>query len=783
MANVQVLTGEASFKPWSGYWWPLTEGALVFGYNGSPSPLGKYDYYTQGVAPALASAWEQVNHYTPGGISWAGYCHAWANASILEDIQFKTSTHKGIFFAVGDKKGLMTLAHADDPQIVAYVSDDPSVFHRYLLEYVGENKMAVAADLDNSEAFWSYPIYRYTMTLTQTTEFDDVQCTIFYADDFVAPDFEGTKELPEYYEYRLYKDAQGSYTHGQWTGWSIELHPELVWVPVSQGAENPNIEYQTIMEIANATDDENEGVSEILPGHHAIIVSPGESDAFDIVCDGTLDLSFALDRQTPRGTLASYKLFQGGLERASGTITGESAGVSLDCTGKAQLIIYPDENNASDVFVHLYLDVTMAENCYFLNVPNNRYWMGMALANQDETLVNDLFVTFMSQNGTPLAGVGVKNSLDKASNWSGILDKNANIDYFSQGTPSLVKISSRYPLDLLMLNGNGDALSSTPRSNKGSGTPRKLIIPLLTQTFNMTQSASLFLFNPGEDDLNQAIEYYYDNGIPFDTTRIDLPSKGSRSFSSGDYPGSVNFNGWGMIEDVSGQLTGTIEVNERVGKSDRLPLLETAQDFFIPGLCAVGGWETELVLINPEETAVDLSLEAIDGSTLSRILISVPGHGRQIIALNSVTLGVDDQRLSDSWLQVTASHPIAGYFRYGYNQVSNALFPLFTDKALSVSKRLGHTASDNDWWTGVNLVNPHNWTIAVDVVGFDSAGVKVGSRQMEINPLEKVVKTVADLFPNVQANSLTFYATAPIAGLALYGTREKVELLSGKIFD
>ena len=68
--------GTASYKPWSGPWWPMKNGGLNV-------PLGKYDKITG----HAAVAWEN-QHNLAGNFrelpGWFGFCHAWAAASILE---------------------------------------------------------------------------------------------------------------------------------------------------------------------------------------------------------------------------------------------------------------------------------------------------------------------------------------------------------------------------------------------------------------------------------------------------------------------------------------------------------------------------------------------------------------------------------------------------------------------------------------------------------------------------------------------------------------------------
>src|SRR5262249_48164658 len=73
-APAQSEEPAAAFTPGSGYWWPHKEGRIV-------GPLSKYDQTTPG---AKAAAWEQQHHPKATAEGWAGFCHAWSAACVLE---------------------------------------------------------------------------------------------------------------------------------------------------------------------------------------------------------------------------------------------------------------------------------------------------------------------------------------------------------------------------------------------------------------------------------------------------------------------------------------------------------------------------------------------------------------------------------------------------------------------------------------------------------------------------------------------------------------------------
>ena len=79
LANT-VEEGHARITPWSGYWWPHRQGALL-------KPLAKYDKVTG----KKAAAWERKTHPPGDNVpKWHGYCHAWAASSLMEREPVKT---------------------------------------------------------------------------------------------------------------------------------------------------------------------------------------------------------------------------------------------------------------------------------------------------------------------------------------------------------------------------------------------------------------------------------------------------------------------------------------------------------------------------------------------------------------------------------------------------------------------------------------------------------------------------------------------------------------------
>ncbi len=163
-ARAESDAGAASFYPWSGYWWPHSDG-------GMNKPLKKYDQFTG----ARAAEWEAQNHNLAADApSWHGYCHAWSAASVTEKEPKAGRTVTGaaeVSFGVGDQKALLCGLHTDDiahtwGQRYSGASSDkndikPDELWALLQSHVKQQKIPLVLDLEAGAEVWNYPVYQY----------------------------------------------------------------------------------------------------------------------------------------------------------------------------------------------------------------------------------------------------------------------------------------------------------------------------------------------------------------------------------------------------------------------------------------------------------------------------------------------------------------------------------------------------------------------------------------------------------------------------------------------
>ena len=241
-ASAATEYGSTNKWPWSGYWWPMLEnGYNLYANNG---PMQKYDQYlAANNLQGGAQAWEKKNHYTADRAnSWWGHCHAWASAAILAP-EPRAVSKSGVNFNVNDVKGLTTALYyeptftwlsgnrvdsASDKSSAAYQDIAPAWMDYLLRYYVRYYKYPFIMDVNADSQVWNYPVFAYNRTSTQYAGgIEDVTTTVWYS----SPDWNatGTKYFSKTYTYRLQ-----SGTLGQWSGTSVNDHPDFAWVPTGK---------------------------------------------------------------------------------------------------------------------------------------------------------------------------------------------------------------------------------------------------------------------------------------------------------------------------------------------------------------------------------------------------------------------------------------------------------------------------------------------------------------------------------------------------------------------
>jgi Transglutaminase elicitor len=271
---------------WSGYWWPqlATRGFHLYDEQGSFTPLLKYAQLMDDSGPLQ---WERRNKYTTDpNNTWWGHCNGWAASSVLEPEPKKPMKLKPrvqgqpiVEMNVGEIKGLLAAAHNGDPadfisgarhdQGADYRTDlRAGAFHAAVLYYMWQREEGIVFNITPKPEVWNFPAYAFHIE-GETVQGEsaggnepiwNIRATIWYADDNVRPDYQGTSGQAKTYTYQI-RGKWASPTAAEWTGNSVTDHPQFVWHPAYaqayiEGVEEPNtLDVKIVQRIAQLSAD------------------------------------------------------------------------------------------------------------------------------------------------------------------------------------------------------------------------------------------------------------------------------------------------------------------------------------------------------------------------------------------------------------------------------------------------------------------------------------------------------------------------------------------------
>lgn len=226
-----VETGQASYRPWNGWWWAWnpTGGPTLYDAGG---PLDKYDQ----IYKTDAQGWAADNE--TGGSWWWGHCWGWAIASILLPEPLP-ATRNGMAFTLDDMKGLYSNVADDNPYVdqglslsdipagppTGRVGEDVDAYcdevYRILRTCIREDNVPILSDMrvsdstsaDRAGEVWNQAIYRYAASFSEAPGGDEslaqIDMQVWANYDLSPPPTNNTKDRSEQYVYQLEFDQQG----------------------------------------------------------------------------------------------------------------------------------------------------------------------------------------------------------------------------------------------------------------------------------------------------------------------------------------------------------------------------------------------------------------------------------------------------------------------------------------------------------------------------------------------------------------------------------------------
>lgn len=796
---VQAETYEAEHISWSGYWWPFTNGGLSTGqgYRGHPAPLEKYELLVNNRINGPAIDWYEDNYYSKEAVSWGGLCPSWARASAYETYEILPSSVDNIVFRVGDKKGLLTLCHDDDFYIMGF-GNNPKEFHLWLLQYIKDEKRAFTADLATGEEVWYYPIYRYEMQTTGGRTRQSVNVKIYYAADDVHPDYIGTKEMIRQYTYTLDLNSTGDVIGGEWTGSSVSNYPEIMKIPVSAKAKCPYLDCDEIRRIAQTRDDfleiEDNAPQNIDPGtYHLVLLdsdeyilngSPGDEFNIEIFKeDGSSeDINIGI-----YDTSDNHLVEQAVLDSESSSFTRrmvqQEAPYSL-------LLSQPDNY---DVDPNIYTLVIDRITAYRQNIPyvaNSSEWSGFALTNAGDQVLGNVVLVAYNEDGLPLQTVFGPQDIEinekklflyddlpfRQHEYSDI----KSLKLLSDQKSSMVNLFA-YPNKAMGgfgcedANGSHLVIADTFYTMMGSGAYMKGA--LTNETFY---------------DAPVEIRLFSHEGIQTYIIEDTIAPGRNISITPGLTPfGGIVDGGWIDIVSTNGttlsgyQYTRDISVkNNIIDTLFALPVFKTIKYVpHIPPPSSASKWLAELTVINPFDriNRIEFHYSRAGDDHEENKLIELAPYEKQTINLTSEFGTLPGESLFHSMLEIRGGFPFVGYYTYSSTSSilgDKASFPLIDDLSFKNELILPHVpAKNSQWWTGVGICNPNEFSVDVMAQPYDADGELIESlvEVISLEPGAYDVFNVRSLFngSEVDISFIRFHVEdderTVIGGFYMYG--------------
>jgi hypothetical protein len=769
-------TATSAIIPWSGYWWPTNTGGLGTGidYNGKPAPLEKYDLLVEGKYPGLATQYYLDHQYDPNAEMWNGLCSAWAAAACSEKIDFFPSVIQNIVYHVGDKKGLISLAHDLDFSINERVGVDaaPELFHYWLLDKIKDQGLSFYGDLDPGEQVWNYPIYKYEMTTTSEGSKLYVTCQIWYADDQVDPDYVGTKPLSNLYYYTLNMSGD-EITGGEWTGKSVYDHPQILISPLIRSSLSPYLDYDTVKTIALSKDDELESDApvQLSPGSYQLILL--NSDTYLIPCQKGEQFIIDLQKVDAMAESMAVELKNGLGATVYSNFLSSTLHMAQEASDPPYQLTLSRSAYGDGGFYAMTFDLKPTFEFVNSKVQKGFSWGGFAITNTEDQKADNIYLVAYKTDGTPIQTLRGPFSLESREKFT-ISMTDFDIRPLDEADFGGVKILSPSPLGVANISGYfGKNMSFLAKSDPGG----KWIVPDLSSVSDSSRYISWGIYNAGIQDADLSLTLFSESGQKTDACDIEMKANQVLNYTKSASPFSKSANrGWALIEGGSSTQKGYVEwLNSRLTHCETLPLLKPGYKFYIPNVDANSVWSLKVTVINLYSGENELNLKFVDGGRSDELSISLNGNEKKEIDIANLFSTVFSKKAENRSLVITSSKEMAGYFSYE-NQLADddIYFPLMSDQAAGSRLAVPHVAAGNsEWWTGMNLFNPSAETAVVLLLPYDRQNRFMNGYAVELSILgnSRSVFNVSDLFDPVTGD-ISFIEIEVTSGpdiIGLYG--------------
>lgn len=777
ITQVCAETYQADHIPWSGYWWPFRSGGLVTGrnYNGSPSPLSKLDFVTQGSYQGKAYYYGLRYFYRPDALSWEGMCYSWAVASILEKEPAMPGVFNGETFLVGDKKALLTAAYHRTLQ-ASYLVNRPEDFHRILENFIKEEKSPIIIDLHTDGEVWNYPVFRYNTDYRQRGRFRHYSTTIYYPSNAIPPDYVGTLVETTTYQYYFEVDQEGNIIESDWEGQSIDNPPLKAYEPFSIAPDGNGVDYEQVKKIVAVTDDpyeenDSENTAAALSGGVYKLLG-GDTDFFRVSLKKDDDLKVEISVPVGKDLrIAAYdpsgKLLQDEKAPAVLNVSGQTPGAYL-------FKIIPFEDF---VPYELSLDHRLKNQMIFPVNSGGGWINGFALLSSTTDLGRTV-VSLIDRGGIVRKGAEKDFALHKLS---GILENEFSL---SLGESGYIRVDSDVPFTGLLAAANSQGQLAGSDAIDVASCTEKVVFPYANATEGV--STNIGLINLGaQSESVMARSYNTDGNMIAEAVFEMMPGEkiekrswtflaaGSKGVSFSTASGNPVLHGYLNVEPVSLNALGKTIVNLPPSGS---PLL------VVPHVASGRKWRTLLAVINEGEANTTINIIGYDADgqesgTVQRILNAKQSITAKVSDIFSGTAPVASIKVMS-----ISGQPLRGYMIYISNTANQlAGIPIQTAPVTPIF--LSHLAVSRLWWTGIGVMNAGDRTADFVFTLFDEVGNIVDEDMHSLKPNQRLATSLDVLFPEASAGKFMKIdakdSQTALSGVYTIGSSDNMRMMGG----
>ena len=543
----------------------------------------------------------------------------------------------------------------------------------------------------------------------------------------------GTQVRGKIYTYDLFLDGTGAITGGQWTGSSIDDHPDNLSLPMALNTVFPGLDYQEIVRLARSKDDFLEKGSEIVeidPGTYNLVLL--DEDVYTIPTVSGDILSIRIEKEP--GSLRDIDVVveDGNGEEVRRAIVSDDNPMDILITSTAPPYIFR-LTQADYTDPNIYVLKADLKRSYNRDVPYipkaNDWWSGFALTNLGSVGVDRVTVTTRDRQGAPiqtvLGTVSEPLRLGPGEKRLFLFDDFPVRPHELSKTARLT-LTADGPVELLNLIGTYRSLATFIQ---GDAPGSRLVIPDTTSLLNPGVTMFGGVKNESFEETEVTLRLYSAaGGAPLSEIPKTIAARGWLSIAPGSSPfSSMPKSGWIEIQGNGVQLlSGFQYTSDSSGVETLFALPVGSSKKIVPYVPEPGDWRTRVTLINPNNTANPIKLHlaraGVDGGGDLDIVLAP--QGKKVLEIQDQFGKREGDPLYRSILEITGQYPLIGYVTYSsINGKDYASYPFLDDTHLKRMISLpDYPGNDGYWWTGVVVCNPSGVAVTVKIEPYGHDG-------------------------------------------------------------